>query len=190
MVHACVFRTCAASTEREEAGWNIRGRKGRRRVGGEEEEEEEEASSPPIQRRTWTWKEAKIDLPAAYLADTRFIRSSCYFPPLPLLSSPLLLYPLPPGMYTWTVRFSTGGEEEEGIEGMEVSWKKGAGIIRCKATPEGTLKRKQISAWWFLLSEEERFEYFSMVLVLVLLVFFLLGGGGSMRKVKRNFWYL
>lgn len=39
-------------------------------------------------------------------------------------------------------------------------------------------------------SEEERFEYFSMVLVLVLLVFFLLGGGGSMRKVKRNFWYL
>lgn len=92
MVHACVFRTCAASTEREEAGWNIRGRKGRRRVGGEEEEEEE-ASSPPIQRRTWTWKEAKIDLPAAYLADTRFIRSSCYFPPLPLLSSPLLLYP-------------------------------------------------------------------------------------------------
>lgn len=89
MVHACVFRTCAASTEREEAGWDMRGRKGRRRVGGEEEEEEEEASSPPIQRRTWTWKEAKIDLPAAYLADTRFIRSSCYFPPLPLLSSPL-----------------------------------------------------------------------------------------------------
>ena len=43
-------------------------------------------------------------------------------------SSPLL-YPLPPGMYTWTVRFSTGGEEEEGIEGMEVSWKKGARII-------------------------------------------------------------
>lgn len=30
MVHACVFRTCAASTEREEAGWSgdIRGEGG------------------------------------------------------------------------------------------------------------------------------------------------------------------
>lgn len=28
MVHACVFRTCAASTEREEAGWDIRGEEG------------------------------------------------------------------------------------------------------------------------------------------------------------------
>lgn len=68
----------------------------------------------PIQRRTWTWKEAKIDLPAAYLADTRFIRSSRYFP-----------LPPPLGVYTWTVRFSPW----VGSEGMEVSWKKGAGII-------------------------------------------------------------
>lgn len=95
-------------------------RGGRRRVGGEEEE-----ASPPIQRRTWTWKEAKIDLPAAYLADTRFIRSSCYFP-LP----PPPLYPLSPGCIPELCVFPRVGRSRgKGIEGMEVSWKKGAGII-------------------------------------------------------------
>lgn len=70
-VHACVFRTCGRTRrsrgqKKELDGWSRGGWRG---------------WSWPHERTHTTGKEAKIDLPGrAYLADTRFIRSSCYFP--------------------------------------------------------------------------------------------------------------
>lgn len=73
-VHACVFRTCARTRSSRGQKKELDGRAGGWRGWSWPHERTHTTGNA-------TGKEAKIDLPGrAYLADTRFIRSSCYFP--------------------------------------------------------------------------------------------------------------
>lgn len=173
MVHACVFRTCAASTEREEAGWSgdIRGE-----GGGGLEGKRRRPRHPYNEERGRGKKRRLICRPRTSPIRVLFVPPAIFlFHPLPLSSIP--------GMYTWTVRFSKGGEEQGQGDRRDGSFlEKGSRDNRVKLHLRVLWNGNKFPRGGPLL-EEERFEYFSMFG----LVFFY---WGSMRKVKRNFWYL
>lgn len=120
MVHACVFRTCAASTEREEAGWSgdIRGE-----GGGGLEGKRRRPRHPYNEERGRGKKRRLICRPRTSPIRVLFVPPAIFlFHPLP--------YPLSPGCIPELCVFPRVGRSRgKGIEGMEVSWKKGAGII-------------------------------------------------------------